>query len=121
MTSSSESRSTRAAGRPQTGAPQLDFLSVPIYPEKGKVEGASANLSRFAVGKPVVGEETFPSSCSTPEVEAFIKQSRRTASGRLGHYDGMTPERLEGLKKDKPPTASQAIDLDSLTLFREQK
>jgi hypothetical protein len=104
---------------PEKVAPELDFISVHIYPEKGKVDEAIKGLEKFAVGKPVVIEETFPLACSTAEVEEFIKRSRATACGWMGHYDGMTPERMEGLKKEKKLTLAQAFYLDWLTLFRK--
>ncbi len=66
-------------------------------------------------------EETFPLACSTAELEEFIKRSRRTACGWMGHYDGMTPERLEALKKEKPLTMAQALYLEWLQLFRKLK
>jgi hypothetical protein len=49
---------------PKEIAPELDFISVHLYPEKGKVEEALEKLSGFAVGKPVVIEETFVHKCS---------------------------------------------------------
>lgn len=49
---------------PEEVAPDLDFVSVHIYPEKGKVDEALADLKWFAVGKPLVIEETFNLSCS---------------------------------------------------------
>lgn len=106
---------------PEKVAPQLDFVSVHIYPEKGKVDEAIKGLEKFAVGKPVVVEETFPLSCSTAELEEFIERSRGTACGWMGHYDGMTPERLEARKKEKSLTIAQALYLEWLKLFRKLK
>jgi hypothetical protein len=106
---------------PEKVAPELDFVSVHIYPEKGKVDDAIGILKKFAVGKPVVIEETFPLMCSSPEVEEFIKRSRGTACGWMGHYDGMNIEQLETLKREKRITIAQAIYLDWLTLFRKLK
>jgi hypothetical protein len=106
---------------PEKVALELDFLSVHIYPEKGKVAEAIQGLEKFAVGKPVVIEETFPLACSAAEVEEFIKRSRGTACGWMGHYDGLTPERLEGLKKEGRITIAQAIYLEWLKLFVQLK
>ncbi len=36
----------------------------------------------------------------------------------MGHYDGMTLERLEALKKEKALTIGQAMYLNWLRLFR---
>ncbi|HLJ97376.1 MAG TPA: cellulase family glycosylhydrolase [Gemmataceae bacterium] len=104
---------------PEKVGPELDFISVHIYPEKGKVDEAIHGLEKFAVGKPVVIEETFPLACSTAELEEFLKRSRGTACGWMGHYDGMTPERLEDLKKVQPLTMAQAFYLEWLKLFRK--
>jgi hypothetical protein len=103
---------------PEKVAPDLDFISVHIYPEKGKVDEAIATLKRFDVGKPVVVEETFNLSCSTAEAEDFIKKSRPIARGWMGHYDGMTIEEAEGLRRKGTLTISQAIYLDWLGLFK---
>ncbi len=70
----------------------LDFVSVHLYPEKGKVAECLEQLRGFAVGKPVVIEEVFPLTCSAQELEAFIDASRGTAAGWVGFYWGKTPE-----------------------------
>src|SRR5262249_52771029 len=57
---------------PEKVAGDLDFLCVHLYPEKGKVDEALKTLTGFAVGKPVVIEETFPLKCSMVEFEEFI-------------------------------------------------
>jgi hypothetical protein len=106
---------------PAKVAPELDFISVHIYPEKGKVDEALQVLKQFAVGKPIVVEETFPLTCSPAELEVFLKRSRGTACGWMGHYDGLSLERLEGLKKEKRLTIHQALLLEWLKLFRRLK
>jgi hypothetical protein len=104
---------------PQKVAPELDFISVHIYPTKGKVDEALKTLQGFAVGKPVVIEETFTLTCSAPELEEFLRRSRGIACGWMGHSDGQTIEQLEGLKRSKALTLSQAIWLEWLTVFRK--
>lgn len=104
---------------PEKVAPELDFISVHVYPEKGKTEEALKMLKRFGVGKPVVVEETFPLSCPAPELEDFLRQSRQVACGWLGHYDGQTPEQLEELRQSKKMTIAQALYLDWLKLFEK--
>jgi hypothetical protein len=84
---------------PQKVAPEVDFLSVHLYPEKGKVDHAVQTLAGFAVGKPVLIEETFPLKCSMAEFEKFIAGSRKHAAGWLGFYWGKPPEELKGSKK----------------------
>jgi hypothetical protein len=77
----------------------LDFISVHIYPEKGKTDEALKTLEGFALGKPVVIEETFPLKCSTAEFEQFIDGSKKHAAGWIGFYWGRPPEKLRESKK----------------------
>lgn len=79
-------------------AADLDFLCVHLYPEKGKVGQALATLEGFAIGKPVLVEETFPLRCSITEFDLFMSRSRKHAAGWLGFYWGKTPEELQGSK-----------------------
>ncbi|MGO9915527.1 MAG: cellulase family glycosylhydrolase [Isosphaeraceae bacterium] len=104
---------------PAKVAPELDFISVHIYPEKGKVALALTTLKGFAVGKPVVIEETFTLKCSGAELEEFLRRSRGIASGWMGHYDGQTIEQLDNLRISKKVTISQLLWLEWLTLFRK--
>ena len=76
---------------PKEVAPELDFIAVHLYPEKGKAKEAMETLSGFAVGKPVVIEEMCPLNCPFPEFERFLDESRRTASGWIGFYWGRRP------------------------------
>ncbi len=103
---------------PKLVAPELDFISVHIYPESKKVDEALKTLAAFDVGKPVVIEETFNLSCSTAESEDFIRRSRAHARGWIGHYDGQSIEELEARRTSKTITLPQAIYLDLLALFR---
>lgn len=102
---------------PTKVSPELDFIAVHIYPEKGKVDEAIADLKRFAVGKPVVIEETFPLSCSTDELRQFLLASRGIASGWVGHYSGQTIEELSHHGSTQP--VSDAMWLGWLRLFKE--
>jgi hypothetical protein len=104
---------------PATVGPELDYISVHIYPERGKGDEAITGLEKFAVGKPVVIEETFPLSCSSDELRTFLLDSRKTACGWLGHYDGQPIEELEALKQSKKITIAQLLWLDWLKLFKE--
>lgn len=81
---------------PERVAAGLDFVSVHLYPESGKVPEALATLRGFAVGKPVVIEETFPLRASMGEFAQFIEGSRGVAAGWLGFYWGRTPDELRG-------------------------
>ena len=79
---------------PEIVAEELDFVSVHLYPARGKVDEALETLKGFARGKPVVIEETFPLSCSIDEFDRFVAGSRRDAAGWIGFYWGTTPEEL---------------------------
>ena len=52
-----------------------------LYPKAKKVDEALETLQGFAVGKPVVIEETFPLQCSMKEFTRFIDESEKTAAG----------------------------------------
>jgi hypothetical protein len=96
-------------------AAELDFISVHLYPEKGKVDEALKTLAGFAVGKPVVIEETFPLKCSVAELEKFLDASRKTACGWIGFYWGKPPEELR-----KSRTIGDALTLGWLELFQRK-
>jgi hypothetical protein len=100
---------------PKEMAPELDFLAVHIYPEKGKVGKAVETLKGFSVGKPVVVEETFPLACTAEELSSFLDQSRPVASGWIGFYWGKTPEQYR-----KSATIQDAIVLSWLELFEKR-
>jgi hypothetical protein len=75
-------------------APELDFVCVHLYPERGKLDEALATLGGFSVGKPVVIEETFPLKCSPDELDQFVDASKDRARGWISFYWGKSPERL---------------------------
>jgi hypothetical protein len=78
-------------------------------------------LRQFAVGKPVVIEETFPLSCGIEQLETFLRESREVACGWIGHYDGQTPEELDALERAGRLTVPQAIYRSWLRLFARLK
>jgi hypothetical protein len=81
---------------PDKIAPSLDFLSVHLYPKQSEVAQALETLHGFAVGKPVVIEETFPLSGPQAEFEDFIRRSAEVACGWIGFYWGKPPAELRG-------------------------
>jgi hypothetical protein len=101
---------------PDKIAGTLDFLSVHLYPEKGKVGAALKTLAGFAVGKPVVIEETFPLRCSLPEFEQFIDGSKKHAAGWIGFYWGKSPAELRRSKDIK-----DALMLGWLEVFEKKR
>jgi hypothetical protein len=100
---------------PEKVADDLDFVSVHLYPEKGKVKEALETLAGFAVGKPVLIEETFPLKCSATELEEFIEASRKHAAGWIGFYWGKPPEALR-----QSHSISDALTLGWLELFQRK-
>ncbi len=81
-------------------APQLDYVSVHIYPSKGDVNGALKILDAFKVGKPIIIEETFPLSCGKEEEKEFILKSRPAAAGVIGFYWGKPPEEIAEVEEN---------------------
>jgi len=75
---------------PSKIAADLDFLSVHLYPEEGRLGEALEVLAGFAVGKPVVIEEMFPLHCSLATFDRFLVESRAVAAGWIGFYWGRT-------------------------------
>ena len=102
---------------PEKVAPHLDFISVHIYPEAGKVDEAISGLKRYAVGKPVVVEETFPLSCPAEDERKFLLASRGIACGWMGHYSGESIEQLT--KRDATQPAKPDLWLVWLKMFKE--
>jgi hypothetical protein len=100
---------------PEKIAADLDFLCVHLYPEAGKLDESIKTLAGFAVGKPIVIEETFPLKCSVDELEKFIDQSRTHASGWIGFYWGKPPEELRPAK-----SITDAITLAWLEFFEKK-
>ncbi len=98
---------------PEKVAAELDFVSVHLYPEKGKLEEALETLEGFAVGKPVVIEETFPLKCSAEELRGFVDDRRRHAAGWIGFYWGKPPEECR-----RSGTIADALMLAWLELFQ---
>lgn len=98
---------------------QFDFVSVHIYPEAGKTGQAMTTLRQFAIGRPVVIEETFPLSCSAAELKIFLLDSRQYACGWIGHYNGESCAELEALEKSGKITLQQSIWLVWQRLFQQ--
>ncbi|HEX5035204.1 MAG TPA: cellulase family glycosylhydrolase, partial [bacterium] len=80
---------------PSRVAPELDFLSIHLYPKKGKLKEDLETLQGFTkAGKPVVIEETFTLQAPLEEFEKFLFASRGHARGWIGFYWGKTPQEL---------------------------
>jgi hypothetical protein len=70
----------------------LDFLSVHVYPDEGKVDASLELLRAFNVSKPVVVEETAPLNIGIDGLREFIQRSRTLglSDGWIGFYWGKT-------------------------------
>jgi hypothetical protein len=101
---------------PQKVAGKLDFVCVHLYPKTDLLKEDLKTLQGFNVGKPVVIEETFPLSCSGPEMRQFLEASRTNAAGWIGFYWGQTPSELS-----KSSKLGDAITAEWLKLFQELK
>jgi hypothetical protein len=106
---------------PAKVAPDVDFISVHIYPEKDKVDEAIKTLRGFVTNKPLVIEETFNLSCPTADEEAFLRKSKEFACGWMGHYDGKPAKELGALRDSKQITIGQSMMLEWLELFEKLK
>ncbi len=95
---------------PSAVAPELDFLSVHLYPKGGKVDEALETLRGFAVGKPVLIEETFTLGCGLEDFRSFVERSSETACGWVGFYWGKTPEECRQGKSFQDALMAQWLD-----------
>jgi hypothetical protein len=96
---------------------QLDFISVHIYPETKLPDEAIECAREFAVGKPLVIEETFPLSCGSAQLEKFLFDSRDYATGWIGHFDGDSIAEIDALEKQHKMKLGQAIYREWMRLF----
>ncbi|MCC7084669.1 MAG: cellulase family glycosylhydrolase [Pirellulales bacterium] len=99
---------------PKQIAGELDFLCVHLYPEKDRVDAALKTLQGFAVGKPVVIEETFPLKCSQAEFRRFLNRSEEMAAGWIMFYWGTPVGELRS-----STGIEDAILLQSLEAFQQ--
>ena len=100
---------------PKAIAPELDFLAVHIYPEKGNLDSALETLKGFNVGKPVLVEEVFPLRCSGVEMESFVDRAGPLAAGWVSFYWGKSPGELRQSKQ-----FADGLMLDWLTRFERR-
>ena len=97
---------------PKEVAQEVDFLSVHIYPESGKIRDSLDTVKEFSAGKPLVIEEVFPMHCTVPELREFLEQAK--VAGWMGFYWGKTTEEYR-----KTDSISDAIMLGWLELFQQ--
>ncbi|MDB6023852.1 MAG: ugpQ 2 [Verrucomicrobiales bacterium] len=99
---------------PREVARDLDFVSVHLYPKPGHLTEDLALLRQFAIGKPLVIEETYPMPASAADLKTFLEASIRIANGWIGFYWGKPPAELRESKQ-----IGDHILLSWLTVFKE--
>lgn len=103
---------------PSVVAPELDFVSVHLYPKRGAIDEAIGTLRGFAeVGKPVLIEETFPLECGIGDFARFHEEARPLAAGWIGFYWGRP---LEELRATRRISIRDAMMHDWLAFFVER-
>jgi hypothetical protein len=101
---------------PRRIAAEVDFISVHLYPEAGRVEESLELLQGYDVGLPILIEEIFPIAIGTEEYRRFLDASRAIAEGWLSFYWG---ESAEDLRNSDEPLAGLALDaIDALAELR---
>ena len=100
---------------PDKIASELDFLCIHLYPESKKIDEAIDTLKGFAVGKPVLIEETFTLHCPPNDFRKFLKEAWPHAAGVIGFYWGKTPDELR-----RAGTIADSIVLQWLELFQAE-
>jgi hypothetical protein len=83
--------SANATGfEPKRISSQLDFISVHLYPEAGRVREGLELLRQYQVGLPILLEETFPLNSGIDDYSRFLSGSRNIVGGWLSFYWGDT-------------------------------
>jgi hypothetical protein len=74
---------------------EVDYMSVHLYPKSGKIAENIATLKKYAIGKPLIVEETFPMECTPVEMLDFIEKSKGIATGWISFYWGKPLDELK--------------------------
>jgi hypothetical protein len=101
---------------PRRIAPEVDFISVHLYPQAGRVEETLELLEAYDVGLPILIEETFPLNSGIAEYRSFLDGSCATADGWLSFYWGETAEDLA--QRDGPRAGLVRAAIDVFVEFR---
>ena len=96
---------------PRRIAPEVDFISVHLYPEAGRVDETLDLLEGYDVGLPILIEETFPLNSGIDEYRSFLNGSRATADGWLSFYWGETAEDLAQRDGPRAGLVREAIEV----------
>jgi hypothetical protein len=96
---------------PDKTCQSLDFLAVHLYPEAGKLDAAERTLRGFAIGKPLIVEETFPLKCSSRELSEFMGRTEKLSSGWLSFYWGRPTKELNSTGKLSDAILAEWLDV----------
>jgi hypothetical protein len=99
---------------PRRVAAEVDFVSVHLYPEAGRVHEAMELLRKYDVGLPILIEETFPLNSGIDEYRSFLDGSGEIADGWISFYWGETEEDLH--ERNEPRAG---LVLNSINVFEE--
>ena len=106
-----------------TVAKHFDFVSIHAYPDNGKVDQAIAALAVYDIGKPLVVEETFPLTCTIPEMDRFVDGGQDRVEGWISHFFGYTIEEHEAGAEPTgtaPDAPFQVTVADFLRFWRDK-
>lgn len=99
---------------PRRVAREVDFISVHLYPQTGRIGDTLEILKEYDVGLPILIEETFPLNSGIDEYRSFLDGSREIADGWLSFYWGETAEELG--ERDEP---TAGLVRDAIYVFEE--
>jgi aryl-phospho-beta-D-glucosidase BglC (GH1 family) len=90
--------------------PNLDFVSIHVYPHTGKLENELSALSVYQLGKPLIIEETFPLTCSIADLNRFIEATTNRVDGWISHYFGHTVAQHKAGAKPGGPAVAEFLE-----------
>lgn len=93
----------------------LDFVSIHVYPESGRLDRTTGAIQAYDIGKPLVIEEIFPLKCRREELAGWMDEMRPRINGWISFYWGMIPTDYAAAS----PSISDAIVRDWLEWFRQ--
>lgn len=111
--------SVDAAGlAPGRIAPQVDFISVHLYPQSGTVHKDLELLRQYKTGLPILLEETYPLQCGIDDYGQFLRGSRDIVDGWLSFYWG--EPQTDGPNVEVPAQAAPKESVNALRAFKQE-
>jgi Cellulase (glycosyl hydrolase family 5) len=103
---------------PKRISSQLDFISVHLYPEAGRVRESLKLLKQYQVGLPILIGETFPLKCGIIDYAQFLRSSHDIADGWLSFYWGDSGPKRSDSATRVPDDVQRS--LDAFRAFRQE-